>query len=190
LGLTGKPSCPDRFFDRKAWRRRGRQWAGPVAVMLGGCLTGGRQGAESPGPIPAAVSIPEAVPGLQVPGTFTRGGSCGGEWGDEVFLTLLPDGVFSLRQTYRDAACVPQLTLLYLGRWGIAAEGRQLRLDNGPAWLRRLTIVDRRTLQIPEPPATSRPSPPVYQTSYPARLVPFRHPFRLQGLVSFAPGSQ
>jgi hypothetical protein len=157
-----------------------------VVVLLGGCLTAGRQGAEPASPIPTLGSIADAAPGLEVPGTFTRVGSCGGEWGDEVFLTLLPDGVFSLRQTYRDAGCVPQLTLLYIGRWDIAAEGRQLRLDNGPAWLRRLTIVDRRTLSIPTLPATSRPSPPVYQTSSPARLVPFRDPFRLRGVVTQA----
>ena len=136
------------------------------------------------------MSVPDAAQGLQVPGTFSRGGSCGGEWGDEVFLTLLPDGVFSLRQTYRDSGCVPQVTLLYIGRLNMAADGRQLRLDNGPGWLRRLTVVNRRTLRIPEPPDSASPSLPVYQTAYPARLVPFRDPFRLQGLVSFAPGSQ
>jgi hypothetical protein len=124
---------------------------------------------------------------LQVPGTFSRGGSCGGEWGDEVFLTLLPDGVFSLRQTYRDSGCVPQLTLLYIGRWDMGPDRRQLRLDNGPFWLRRLTIVDRRTLRIPDPPDTTRQSPPVYQTASPTRLVPFRDPFRLQGASSLAP---
>ena len=105
-----------------------------------------------------------------------------------MFLTLLPDGVFSLRQTYRDAQCAPQVTLLYMGRWFMAPDGRQLRLDNGPAWLRRLTIVDRRTLRIPEAPDTT--TLPVYQTAYPAQLVPFRDPFRLQGLVSLAPLSQ
>jgi hypothetical protein len=133
------------------------------------------------------VSVPDVAQGLEVPGTFSRGGSCGGEWGDEVFLTLLPDGVFSLRQTYRDSGCVPQLTLLYIGRWNMVADGRQLRLDNGPAWLRRLTIVDRRTLRIPDPPETARPSLPVYQTAGPSRLVPFRDPFRLRGTESLAP---
>lgn len=133
------------------------------------------------------MSVPEVAQGLEVPGTFSRGGSCGGEWGDEVFLTLLPDGIFSLRQTYRDSGCVPQLTLLYIGRWNMAADGRQLRLDNGPVWLRRLTIIDRRTLSIPEPPETARPSLPVYQTAAPSRLVPFRDPFQLRGALNLAP---
>ena len=57
------------------------------------------------------------------PRHFLAHGSCGGEWGDEVFLTLLPDGVFSLRQTYRDAQCAPQVTLLYIGPLG-----------HGPGW--------------------------------------------------------
>jgi hypothetical protein len=160
---------------------------GLVSALLGGCLNAGQQ-AESvgPAPVPAAEAIPDAAPGLQVPGTFSRGGSCGGEWGDEVFLTLLPDGVFSLRQTYRDSRCAPQLTLLYIGRWDMAADGRQLRLDNGPAWLRRLTVVNRRTLGIPAPPDTTPPSLPVYQTGYPQRLVPFGNPFRLRGVASRA----
>jgi hypothetical protein len=191
LDTIGKRSCAHRFFGRKAWSRRTRRGAGLVAIMLAACLNAGRQGVEPAAPRSAEAGTASGVAsGLQVPGTFSSGGSCGGEWGDEVFLTLLPDGVFSLRQTYRDSRCVPQLTLLYVGRWAMAADGRQLRLDNGPVWLRRLTIVNRRTLRIPEPPDTTRPSLPVYQTAYPARLVPFRDPFRLQGLVNFASGSQ
>ena len=192
MDTIGRPSCAHRFFDHDAWSRRTRRAAGLVAIVLGACLNAGRPSTEAagPAPFPDPGAVPDVAAGLQVPGTFSSSGSCGGEWGDEVFLTLLPDGVFSLRQTYRDSGCVPQLTLLYVGRWNMAEDGRQLRLDNGPIWLRRLTIVNRRTLRIPEPPEATRPSPPVYQTSYPARLVPFRDPFRLQGLVSLAPRSQ
>jgi hypothetical protein len=192
LDTIGRLSCPHRFFDDIAWFRCARHGAGlVVAVLFGGCLHAGPQGTEPAGPAPGQVSesVPGDSPGLQVPGTFSRVGFCGGKWGDEVFLTLLPDGVFSLRQTYRDAGCVPQLTLVYIGRWNMAADGSQLRLDNGPVWLRRLTVVDRQTLSIPEAPDTARPSTPVYQTAYPARLVPFRDPFRLQGLVSLVPRS-
>ena len=161
-------------------------------ILLGACLNASRQETEPATPTRAAAPMSDAAiaPGLEVPGTFSRGGSCGGEWGDEVFLTLLPDGVFSLRQTYRDSGCVPQLTLLYIGRWNMAADGHQLRLDNGPVWLRRLTIVDRRTLQIPDPPERARPSLPVYQTAAPSRLSPFRDPFRLRGALSLAPRVQ
>jgi hypothetical protein len=192
LDSTGSPSCPHRFFHGATWLRETRRGAGLVAILLGACLNGGRQGIEPAPPTRSADAgvAPEVASGLQVPGTFSSGGSCGGELGDEVFLTLLPDGVFSLRQTYRDSGCVPQLTLLYIGRWNLAANGRQVRLDNGPVWLRRLTIVNRRTLRIADPPEGTRPSSPVYQTSYPARLVPFSDPFRLQGLVSLAPHSQ
>jgi hypothetical protein len=190
LDTIGSPSCPHRFFDRAAWSRRTRRGASLVAIVLGACLSGGRQDIEPAAPVRSeSGAVPDLTSELQVPGTFSSGGSCGGEWGDEVFLTLLPDGVFSLRQTYRDSGCVPQLTLLYIGRWNMAEDGRQLRLDNGPVWLRRLTIVNRRTLRIPDPPEATRPSPPVYQTSYP-RLVPFQDPFRLQGLVSLGPRSQ
>jgi hypothetical protein len=191
LHPIGRPSCLYRFFPGNAWFRRTRHGAGLAAAMLGACLSPGPQGSElaAPAPEPAIGRAPEVAPGLEIPGTFSRDGSCGGEWGDEVFLTLLPDGVFSLRQTYRDSGCVPQLSLLYIGRWDTAPDGRQLRLDNGPVWLRRLTIIDRRTLGIPQPPTTARPSLPVYQTAYPARLVPFPDPFRLQGL-SLAPRSE
>jgi hypothetical protein len=192
LDPIGSPSCPHRLFDRAAWLRETRRGASLVAILLGACLNGGRQGIEPAAPARSAEAavVPQVAPGLQVPGTFSSGGSCGGEWGDEVYLTLLPDGVFSLRQTYRDSGCVAQLTLLYIGRWNMVEDGRQVRLDNGPVWLRRLTIVNRRTLRIADPPESAHPSPPVYQTSYPARLVPFRDPFRLQGLVSLGPRSQ
>jgi hypothetical protein len=190
LDFIGRPSCPHQYVSVHAWLRRTRHWSHLVAVLLGACLNAGRQEAEPAAPAPEAGfgRAPQLTVGLEVPGTFSRTGSCGGEWGDEVFLTLLPDGVFSLRQTYRDALCVPQVTLLYIGRWVMVPDGHQLRLDNGPAWLRQLTIVDRRTLRIPEAPDTTRL--PVYQTAYPAQLVPFRDPFRLQGLVSLAPSSQ
>jgi hypothetical protein len=189
LRIISRPSCPHRFLVRIAWFRKIRHGAGLVGVLLAGCLNAGRQGTEPAGPArsPVAEGVPEPAEELEVPGTFSLGGSCGGEWGDEVFLTLLPDGVFSLRQVYRDSGCAPQLTLLYIGRWNMAAGGRQLRLDNGPVWLRRLTILDRRTLRIPDPPDTARPSLPVYQTAAPSRLVPFRDPFRLRGALSLAP---
>jgi len=189
LDTIGSPSCPRRFFDRTAWLRRTRRGAGLVAMLLGACLNAGRQDVEptAPARLSEAGTVPDVAAGLQVPGTFSSAGSCGGEWGDEVFLTLLPDGVFSLRQTYRDSRCAPQLTLLYIGRWDMAADGRQLRLDNGPAWLRRLTVVNRRTLSIPAPPDRTRPSLPVYQTRHPQRLVPFGEPFRLRGVASRAP---
>jgi hypothetical protein len=191
LDPIGRPSCLHRFFDGNAWFHRTWRWTGLVAAMLGGCLGAGRQGSETSGPPPASgtSNASGGTAGLQIPGTFSRGGSCGEEWGDEVFLTLLPDGVFSLRQTYRDSGCVPQVSLLYIGRWDMAPDGRHLWLDNGPVWLRWLTIIDRRTLSIPEPPASGRPTVPVYQTAYPARLLPFRDPFRLQGL-SLAPPSR
>ena len=192
MDTIGRRSCAHRFFDRDAWSRRTRRGTGLASIILAACLNGGRQDVEAPLPArsPETADPPGVAAELQVPGTFTSGGSCGGEWGDEVVLTLLPDGVFSLRQTYRDSGCVSQLTLLYIGRWAMAADGRQLRLDNGPVWLRRLTVVNRRTLRIPDQPEGARPAAPVYQTSYPARLVPFRDPFRLQGLVSLAPRSQ
>jgi hypothetical protein len=192
LDTNGRPSCAHRFFDREAWSRRTRRGAGLAALLLAACLNTVRQDVERTAPArsPEAGTAPGVPLGLQVPGTFSSSGSCGGEWGDEVFLTLLPDGLFSLRQTYRDSGCAPQLTLLYVGRWAMAPDGRQLRLDNGPVWLRRLTVVDRRTLRIPDPPDTTRPSLPVYQTASPARLVPFGDPFRLRGLVSFVPLAQ
>lgn len=188
MDSTCRRLCHFRLLDWRAWRRP-RCGAGLLALGLAGCLAPATEPA-TPAPAPAAAAAPPVAAGLQVPGTFSHSGSCGAEWGDEVFLTLLPDGVFSLRQTYRDSGCAPRLTLLYLGRWDMAPHGREVRLDNGPVWLRVLTIVNRRTLRIPDPPDSTRSSPPVYQTAYPARLVPFRDPFRLQGVVIPATRSQ
>jgi hypothetical protein len=147
-----------------------------ASAMLMGCLAGSRQAG-------AAVEN-RAVPdtgALHVPGSYAIGGTCGSEWGDLVVLTLLPDGLFSLRQTYRDQGCIQQVTLVYLGRWTLADDGHQLQLDSGPVWLRRLTILNRRTLRFPDRPPSSPPPRGVIQTATRAPLLPFGDPFRLRG---------
>ena len=111
--------------------------------------------------------------------------SCGSEWGDLVLLTLLPDGMFSLRQTYRDKDCGRPVTLVYLGNWRVANDGSELRLDNGPVWLRRLAILNHRTLRIPDRPPAATPSRTVVQTASRTPLLPFRDPFHLRGLGIF-----
>jgi len=154
--------------------RSARYGLGLASAFLTGCLAGSRQsGATMESPVPDRVAP-------HVPGIYAIGGSCGSEWGDLVVLTLLPNGAFSLRQTYRDDDCAKLVTLVYLGQWVLTDDGHQLRLDNGPAWLRRLTILNGRTLEIPNRP----PSPPraVIQTASRSRLLPFRDPFHLRGL--------
>jgi hypothetical protein len=157
--------------------RSARYGLGLASALLSGCLAGSRQSSaamERPaGPDPG---------GLRVPGSYAIGGSCGSAWGDLVVLTLLPDGAFSLRQTYRDQDCAQLVTLVYLGRWTLADDGHQLRLDNGPAWLRRLTVLNRRTLLIPNRPPSPPPPRAMIQTASRARLQPFRDPFHLRGL--------
>ena len=115
--------------------------------------------------------------------------SCGSEWGDLVVLTLLPDGVFSLRQTYRDEDCGQPVTLVYIGQWQIANDGRELRLDNGPVWLRRLADPESPGSRIPGSPAT-RTSRARWFRPHPERhCCPSGDPFHLRGLGIFAAGS-
>jgi hypothetical protein len=156
--------------------RSARNGLGLASVLLTGCLAASRQ------PSPTMESpVPDGI-GLHVPGTYAIGGSCGSEWGDLVVLTLLPNGAFSLRQTYRDQDCAQLVTLVYLGQWALTDGGHQLRLDNGPAWLRRLTILNGRTLEIPDRPSSPPPPRAVIQTASRTRLQPFRDPFHLRGL--------
>jgi len=164
--------------DRKAVVRSVRYGLGLASALLTGCLAGARQPSE-----PAARPVAPAG-GLQVPGSYMISRSCGSEWGDLVVLTLLPDGVFSLRQTYRDGDCGRPVTLVYIGQWRIANDGRELRLDNGPVWLRRLAILNHRALRIPDRPPPERPGPLV-QTASRTPLLPFRDPFHLRGLGAF-----
>jgi hypothetical protein len=154
---------------------------GPGLALLVACLTGNpRTSTSFERPI-----VPEPA-ALQVPGSYTISRPCGSEWGDLAVLTLLPDGVFSLRQTYRDQDCGRPVTLVYLGRWSIADDGRELRLDNGPVWLRRLTILNHRTLRMPDRPRPEHPPQMVVQTASRKPLLPFRDPFRLRGLGTLA----
>jgi hypothetical protein len=140
--------------------------AGLGSLLLVGCLTTGRH-----------------EPGLTVPGTYSGHRSCGGEQWDELLLTLLPSHVFSLQQVERDRACGHQLTLVFVGRWLVSNDGRQLWLDAGPTWLRRIDIVDRRTFRFPDQPRADSPSPTPDMLAHRTRLVPFREPFQLTGLT-------
>jgi hypothetical protein len=162
--------------DGKDVVRSARYGLGLASALLTGCLAGTRQPSESAAPSAA----PEAG-GLQVPGSYMISRSCGSEWGDLVVLTLLPGGVFSLRQTYRDEDCAQPVTLVYIGQWRIEDDGRVLRLDNGPVWLRRLAILNHRALRIPHRPPPEPPPPMAVQTAFRTPLLPFRDPFHLRG---------
>jgi hypothetical protein len=118
-----------------------------------------------------------------VPGTYSSHYSCGEARRDELLLTLLPGHVFSLRQVGRDADCGHQLTLVYAGRWLLSDDGRELTLDAGPTWLRRIDVVDRRTFRFPDRPRVEPPVLPISMPAYQTRLVPFREPFQLTGLT-------
>jgi hypothetical protein len=145
-----------------------------AALLLAGCLWGRRPHAEvSPAPAPA-----RPIDALTIPGTYATGASCGQDGGDEVFLTILPSHVFSMRQAYRDTACHHLISLVYLGAWAASADGRRLTLDAGPPWLRVLAIVDAHTLRVSTP---SRDPPGVFRVervARPVHLVDLRPPFR------------
>jgi hypothetical protein len=136
------------------------------ALLLVGCLAAGSH-----------------EPALTVPGTYSSHYSCGEAWRDEVVLTLLPSHVFSLEQVSRDADCGHQLTLVYVGRWQVSDDGRELSLDAGPAWLRRIDVVDRKTFRFPDQPRDEPAVLPTSMLAYRTRLVPFREPFQLTGLT-------
>ena len=135
-------------------------------LLLVGCVAAGSQ-----------------QPALTVPGTYSNHYSCGEARHDELVLTLLPSHVFSLQQVGRDADCGHQLTLVYVGRWLLSDDGRELSLDAGPTWLRRIDVVNRRTFRFPEEPRAEPPVLPTRMLAYRTRLVPFREPFQLTGLT-------
>ena len=171
--------------DGKAAVRSARYGLGLASALLTGCLAGTRQPSESL----ERPALPESG-GLQIPGSYMISRPCGSEWGDLVVLTLLPDGVFSLRQTYRDQDCAQPVTLVYLGQWRIAGDGRVLHLDNGPVWLRHLTILNQRALRIPDRPPPEHPPAALVQTAARTPLLPFRDPFHLRGLGVLPAGLQ
>ncbi|HEU4954162.1 MAG TPA: hypothetical protein VFT28_06285 [Gemmatimonadales bacterium] len=170
--------------DGKDVVRSARYGLGLASALLTGCLAGTR-----PPSVAAAPPAPETG-GLQVPGSYMISRSCGSEWGDLMVLTLLPGGVFSLRQTYRDVNCAQPVTLVYLGEWRIEDDDGELRLDNGPVWLRRLAILNHRALRIPDRPPPEPPPHTVVQTAFRTPLLPFRDPFHLRGVGAFPAWSE
>jgi hypothetical protein len=152
-------------FDRP-WFHYLQRRAGIGSLLLVGCLNAGRHEL-----------------GVTVPGTYSSHRPCGADQWDQVLLTLLPSQVFSLQQVDRDQACGHQVTLVFVGRWRVSEDGRQLWLDAGPAWLRRIDVVDRETFRLPDQPRTESPSPTPDMLAQRTRLVPFRAPFQLTGLT-------
>jgi len=125
---------------------------------------------------------------LTSPASYRRSGS-GTTGGDDVLLTLHPGGVFSLEQTHRHGEGVHQVTRVFLGSWSIAPDGTQLWLDNGPGWLRQLTIADDGALRFSasrEPESSGRS----HRAATATRLLPFHDPFHLSGLVLLGTPSQ
>lgn len=151
-------------FDWR-WFHYLQRAAGLGSLLLVGCLSAGHHEL-----------------GVTVPGTYSSHRPCGGDQWDEVLLTLLPSHVFSLQQVDRDRACGHQVTLVFVGRWRVSDDGRQLWLDAGPAWLRQIDIVDRKRFRFPDQPRTESPSP-TQMLAHRTRLVPFREPFQLTGLT-------
>jgi hypothetical protein len=122
--------------------------------------------------------------GPLVPGTYTTRPSSEGAFGDDLFLTLLPNYTFSLRQTYRDRGRATQETVLVLGRWTQTPDGRQVTLEGGPPWLRRLDVIDQGTLRMVGLPRTTPLETGRYQMPQRIGLVPFIEPFKLRGLLA------
>jgi hypothetical protein len=163
-----------------------RRWCGLVAgtLLVLSCFP--RAGAER-GP-PAPVSVRTSGP--LVPGTYTTRPPHGGAFGDELFLTLLPNHTFSLRQTYRDRRRATQETVLVLGRWTQTPDGCQVTLEGGPPWLRRLDVIDQGTLRMVSLPDRTPLETDRYQSPQRVGLVPFLEPFKLRGLLATSLHSQ
>jgi hypothetical protein len=121
--------------------------------------------------------------GLTVPGLYATHQACAGQPAVDVFLMLYPDSLFMLRQTHRGRACEEEIAFLYMGRWTLSRDGREVRLLGAVASPRRFVVVDRRTLRIADEPRPITDSVTARRTGRPVRLLPFRDPFRLRGLV-------
>lgn len=147
---------------------------GLAMFLVAGCLSGRRPDAAVM-PSPASA---RPIDALRIPGTYATAASCGQDGGDEVFLTILPGHVFSMRQAYRDDACHHLISLVYLGGWVASKDGRRLTLDAGPPWLRVLAIVDAHTLRVSTPTSDEPGLFRVEQDPRPVHLVDLRPPFR------------
>jgi hypothetical protein len=147
---------------------------GFAALLLAGCASAGAHDTVvRPSPVPE-----RPIDALMIPGTYATAASCGQEGGDEVFLTILPSHVFSMRQAYRDKACNHLVSVVYLGGWVVSEDGKRLKLDAGPPWLRVLAIIDAHTLRAPTP---GRDEPGLFRAEddpRPIHLVELHPPFR------------
>jgi NlpE N-terminal domain len=155
--------------------------AGPLLLVLGCSRPVSQSGDNSPTPIPRTDAVAPAY-GLTVPGTYATGFGCADVPKTDILLTLYPESLFVLRQTYRDRACEQGISLVYLGEWRVAGDSRMLTLLGALPRPRRFVIVDHRTLRMMDGPVPRAGSVPTAEIGRTARLVPFREPFRLRGI--------
>ncbi len=164
----------------------GFRWGVRVgAVVLAGVLgcVPATSRSDATAPTPFTGERPVADRRLTVPGTYASGTACAAGPRTDISLTLYPDSLFVLRQTHRDQACDEEISFLYVGLWTVSRDGRGLTLLGEAASPRRFVVVDYRTLRAVEEPMPRADSVEPRQAERTVRLVPFREPFRLRGLM-------
>jgi hypothetical protein len=152
-------------------------------LTTAGCAGG--SGVPRPAPLVGSGNARDTVAEghLTVPGTYVMKSRCVGAPGRDLSLTLTSDSLFLLRQTYRDEACQEEISILYMGRWSLSDDRRVLLLTGEFPSLRRFDIVNAQTIRMAEN-LSSRTAGADRQEGRTVRLVPFRTPFRLRGLMS------
>ena len=179
---------PSPASSPRAGRRKlaaGLRWAVWVgaAVLAGvpGCAPATSRSDEA-APMPFTGERSLADRRLTVPGTYASGPACAAGRTD-ISLTLYPDSLFVLRQTHRDQACDEEISFLYVGQWTVSRDGRGLTLlgeaaVRGGSWWSTTGRCGRWTSRCPGPIRSD-----ARQAERTVRLVPFREPFRLRGLM-------
>lgn len=155
------------------------------AVVLAGALgcAPATSRSDAAAPMPLTGERPLADRRLTVPGTYASGPACAAGRQTDISLTLYPDSLFVLRQTHRDQACDEEISFLYVGQWTVSRDGRGLTLLGEAASPRRFVVVDYRTLRAVDEPMPRADSVGRRRPERTVRLVPFREPFRLRGLM-------
>lgn len=97
----------------------------------------------------ACLSVPaQALDALRTPTTFSALLPCADCAGIRETLTLRPDRIYLSRRTYLGADAGRDAHHVGLGRYELAAGGRELALRAGVAAPRRLAIVDKNSLRL------------------------------------------
>jgi heat shock protein HslJ len=156
-----------------------------LAGFVGACQSGpSYHGSTSPGaPLPSADAIRPSIPAPPV--TYTGDIPCADCAVQRLTVTLRPDGIVLLRQTYKGVAAGADEHRYELGRWAVSGDGPTLLLQTGSGEPRRFVLTGADRIRMLARDGQEIRSQHNYDLTRSDRVDPIEDTMPLRGLFSY-----